>query len=798
MDHASQFETLARAAMAADAHDPPALAALHEQLDTIAAALNATDPAPLHDAVDTGRRLLTSLLLRETDDPEGALALVRRSIEEILSCLPDRAPASARSDEENELLAAWVAGCTDALSRLEAAILATEDASSTTAADDARRIIHTIKGEAGVLSLDAVRRAAHDLESAIEIAESGPDGFPAEAALAFVDWMKSAVEVLDGGGSSLPPDTSVRTALARLQADDGGTGDGTAAASGKPGVPDAGGDGTLAEFVSEAREHLACAESNLLRLEAAPDDPEPVNAVFRAFHTIKGVAGFLGLDLIVRIAHGAETLLDRARADRTFRMERDALDVALAAGDLLGRLLDAVDGSSVPPRAECDALLERLDAVLDGRTTPPPPAAAATAGPVGAGSTGTGSAGAGPAGAGSPRRMAEQTVKVSTSRLDTLLTMVSELVIAQQMIIHDPAVRAIAGPRLQSSVAQATKIIRNLHDLTMSLRMVTVRSTFQKMARLVRDIAARSGKQITLVTEGEETEFDRTVIEEIGDPLVHLVRNACDHGIESPAERIACGKAPTGRLTIRACHQGGSVIVEIEDDGRGLDRDRILRTAIERGLLAHEQCSAGITDREVWQLIFLPGFSTAAEVTDLSGRGVGMDVVRRNIERVRGTIEIHSAPGSGTRFRFSLPLTMAIIDGMVVRVGAGRFVLPTLAIEQCMRPVAARVTAVAGRGDMAVIRGELLPVYRLGRVLGLRGSDAEPVHSLLLVLDTPHGRCCVIVDEILGQQQVVIKSLDPSMPVPRSIAGGAILGDGRIALILDPAGLVAEAADSDA
>jgi two-component system chemotaxis sensor kinase CheA len=380
--------------------------------------------------------------------------------------------------------------------------------------------------------------------------------------------------------------------------------------------------------------------------------------------------------------------------------------------------------------------------------------------------------------------------------MDSLVNLVGELVIAQLMVVQDPVVGGLSDQRVQRNLAHLGKIVRDLQETSMSLRMVTLKSTFQKMARLVRDVAAKAGKRIQLEVEGEDVELDRNVVEEIGDPLVHMIRNACDHGIEPASDRVAVGKSETGTLRLRAFHSGGSIVIEVEDDGRGLSRERIIRKCLEKGLIDPSRNTAEIPDGEVFNYIFLPGFSTAEKVTDISGRGVGMDVVRRNIEALRGSVEIRSTPGKGSVFSMRLPLTMAIIDGMVVRVGSQRYIVPTLNIERSFRPTAEQLTTVLGKGEVAKVRDALLPIHRLQRVFNLSEGERAFERGLLLVLENGKRRACVFVDEILGQQQVVIKSLGDSQPQIRGVSGGAILGDGLVALIVDVGGLLETATAS--
>ncbi|MBM4023034.1 MAG: chemotaxis protein CheA, partial [Planctomycetes bacterium] len=285
---------------------------------------------------------------------------------------------------------------------------------------------------------------------------------------------------------------------------------------------------------------------------------------------------------------------------------------------------------------------------------------------------------------------------------------------------------------------------------------------------------------------GEDTEIDRTLIEELGDPLVHMIRNAVDHGIESPADRHAAGKPETGTIVLRAFHQGGHVVIQVGDDGRGLDPLRIRRKAVERGLIPNE---AAIDDRDALELVFAPGFSTAESVTEVSGRGVGMDVVRRNLERIRGKVEIDSTPGQGTTFTISTPLTLAIIEGLVVTVSDQRFVIPALSVRESFRPLAGRVSTVHGRGELVDVRGRQLPLLRLGRHLGIAGCE-DPTEGIVVVLEAGHDQRGLLVDALISKQEVVIKSLGETFDGCTDFAGAAILGDGRVGLILDTTALV--------
>jgi len=553
----------------------------------------------------------------------------------------------------------------------------------------------------------------------------------------------------------------------------------------------------LGDFIAESRELLEHAEAALLGLEVDPDNAEAVNTIFRAFHTIKGTSAFLALDYITEFAHHAETILSRVR-DREIRCTGGYADLALRSCDMLRSLLDstqdALEGRGETIPAGYDALLalvrnpeasgvsEHGRAASSGRDFTRGDRAGEGAGDespdeLGAARDATPSAGARRAGP-----AAEQSVRVRTERLDRLIEMVGELVIAESMISQDAVIKQGGHLELNRKISHADKIVRELQDLSMAMRMVPLKGPFQKVARLVRDLGSRSGKRVEFVAEGEDTEIDRNMVDFLGDPLVHMVRNSVDHGIEPPDERRALGKPEHGTVRLSAYHASGNVVVELSDDGRGLNRDKIVRKAIQQGLIASAE---GLSDKDVYDLIFAPGFSTADKITDVSGRGVGMDVVRRNIEALRGRVEIQSRAGQGTTFLVRLPLTLAITDGMLVRVGTERYIVPTINIHLSFRPARSALSTVAGKGEMVILRDEIMPLVRLHRVFGVSGAVEDPTEALLMVVGDGSQRTALLVDELLGQQQVVAKSLGNGLGRVNAISGGAILGDGRVGLILD-------------
>lgn len=388
-----------------------------------------------------------------------------------------------------------------------------------------------------------------------------------------------------------------------------------------------------------------------------------------------------------------------------------------------------------------------------------------------------------------PAKTEAQTLRVSTDKVDKLINLVGELVINQSMlneVIQDFNMGKL--PRLCEAVAEMERASRELQERVMAVRMLPIKHAFGRFPRLIHDLASACGKKIELKTSGEETELDKSVIEAIGDPLTHLVRNAADHGLELPDERRAAGKPETGTITLHAFHEGGNIVIEVTDDGRGLNRERILRKATERGLLTENDSVPA--DEILYNFIFHPGFSTAAAVTDLSGRGVGMDIVKQAVVSLGGTITLNSTPGAGTRFRIRLPLTMAILEGLSLSVGQEVYILPLTSIVESIRPKAGEVRVVAGATEVALVRGEVLPILRVHQVFGVETFVTDPTQGVLVIVENDDRKVALLVDELIGQSQVVIKSLETNYRKVDGIAGATILGDGRVALIVDVPGLL--------
>ncbi|MCL9852132.1 chemotaxis protein CheW, partial [Ralstonia solanacearum] len=394
-----------------------------------------------------------------------------------------------------------------------------------------------------------------------------------------------------------------------------------------------------------------------------------------------------------------------------------------------------------------------------------------------------------PASAEKPAVAAETSIRVGVEKVDQLINLVGELVITQAMLAQTAsAFDPVLNERLFAGLSQLTRNARDLQEAAMSIRMMPMDYVFNRFPRLVRDLAHKLGKQVELSTFGKSTELDKGLIERIIDPLTHLVRNSLDHGIETPEARTAAGKEATGQLLLSAAHQGGNIVIEVSDDGQGLNRDKILKKARERGL----PVSDNMTDDEINQLIFAPGFSTADQVTDVSGRGVGMDVVKQNIQSMGGYVEIQSQRGKGTTIRIVLPLTLAILDGMSVKTGEEVFILPLSCVAESLQPRPEDIKAVPGGGRLLKVRNEYLTLVPLYERFRITPSIADPSEGIVVILDSEGKKIALQIDELVGQQQVVVKNLETNYRKVSGISGATILGDGSVALIIDVSALMRE------
>jgi two-component system chemotaxis sensor kinase CheA len=598
----------------------------------------------------------------------------------------------------------------------------------------------------------------------------------------------------------------------------------------------------IATFFDEAQEHLESIEERAMKLGQGSADAETLNAIFRAAHSIKGGSGTFGFTQLTEATHEMETLFDALRKgegvadDSTVRLLLDACDAfkahlaRLKAGEKgHDKAMDALRATIIAYRAGRSgaAAVAPAEPAPAGRKPgagaqapkateeafftdddPHPAAATPAPAPKPEGSAYGFFEDPAPAPAAPRRRASDKaeekyglfeaqgdapapqnrrkgdssSIRVGVEKIDRIVNLVGELVIAQAMM--QQAVGKLAKEQdehLAHSLATMDRNTRDLQQAVMSIRMMPMEFVFSRFPRVVYDVAGRLGKKLNLRTHGQETELDKELIELLIDPLTHVVRNAIDHGIESPQERVRSGKPESGTLTMRATHRGGSVIIEVSDDGRGLDRERILAKARELGMPADDSW----TDVQVWDLVFEAGFSTAKEVTNLSGRGVGMDVVRRNIASLGGAVSLSSRKGEGTTVTIQLPLTLAVLDGMIVGVGEEQYIVPLEFVAEAIMPKPEDIKTIVNQASLVAVRGEHLPIVRLEDVVQLERGGATVAEPLCLVVEVDNRRAALMVDKLVGQQQLVVKSLEANLHSVPGVAGATILGDGRVSLILD-------------
>ncbi|MDQ1331912.1 MAG: two-component system, chemotaxis family, sensor kinase CheA [Thermodesulfobacteriota bacterium] len=581
----------------------------------------------------------------------------------------------------------------------------------------------------------------------------------------------------------------------------------------------------ISDFVAESLDNLGTIEVRLMDLEQDPKDTETINAIFRPFHTVKGVSGFLNFNRINKFAHVVENLLDKARNGELI-INGEIVDVILESVDLLKRMIENVrDSLDTGSPSEGNEDTSRITLKIEGLILPVQAESKKLLGEmlIAKGTVTDADIKAALAvqqkepekkigeilveqekinakAVVSTLREQKRTdssadmlqVKVDTKKLDSIVDMVGELAIAQSMLRQHEAIVNSRDRKLDQITNQLNLITAGLQNIAMSMRMVPIKNTFQKMLRLVRDLAKKAGKDIQLVMSGEDTEIDRNIMEEIYEPMVHMIRNSIDHGLEFPDERVAKNKPGQGTIHLKAYHRGGNIVIEIMDDGRGLNREKILKKAVSTGLIKHED---KLSDTEIDNLIFHPGFSTADKVTDISGRGVGTDVVKSKVEKLRGRVEVRSVTDKGSTFFMRLPLTLAIVDGMIVKVSNERYIIPTLNIQESFKPRENEYFTVKGEGEMIKVRNTLIPLIRLDRLLGLNGGGhpeqtrVAPWEKLVVVVENQEKRKCLLVDELIGQEEIVIKSLGGWLKDIKGIAGSVIMGDGRVGLILDVGGI---------
>jgi two-component system chemotaxis sensor kinase CheA len=531
-------------------------------------------------------------------------------------------------------------------------------------------------------------------------------------------------------------------------------------------------------YREDAREHLALLDAALLRLEREGHDPEVAASLLGPLHTLKGNSGMIGFAGVKDYVHRLEEVFARAR-DGALALDAAAVDRLLQGATALR---SAVESSCAAGRevsdlaAEKAALVALVAAAAAGPARPAPAAAPSPAR-------------TGPAADRATLAPARSTmVRVDFARLDHLLNLVGELIVARTKL-HELARRIAdavpgAGPELLAAVHQVAGVSTQLQETIMDVRMLPIRHVFERFPRLVRDLARQQGKQVELVLQGEDTRVDKAVIDELGEPLVHLIRNAVDHGIEPPAVRAARGKPAAGTIVLSATQESNQVVITLVDDGAGIDAAAVRRRALERGIVREDET---LTDRDAIQLIFTEGFSTARTVTDVSGRGVGLDVVVQSMERLNGLIEAETIPGAGTKFTLQLPLTLAIITVLMVEVGGETYALPSGSVVESLRYPKSEVARMGGR-DTLRVRDRIVPLVHLAELFGKAARPGDEAYAV--VVGRGDKRLGLTVDRLRGQQDVVIKALDPAVAgAAVGVAGATILGDGRVMLILDVAAI---------
>lgn len=679
-----------------------------------------------------------------------------------------------------------------------------------------KQYLHNLKGEASVVGLKAIERVTHEIEEAIK---DNPIETTLEGLRQFKTWCDSCFKShAVGNDAPITPDSflkSFRLTLkptVRMDATEILNEIAKTAPKNKKDPKQSieiseeyaltGDLEVLGEFGSEAEEHLLVTEQILIDVVGAPDN-ESINAIFRCVHSIKGASAYFGLEEISKTSHVTENLIDEARSGKRV-FDPGLTDLLLAYVDLQKKLLKEAKlatqkGGQLKRLDQTIAYLKHLreyaaksatSSEADSVTPTSPQvehSIAASEIPVQASVLSPLEPSGAPNKQNGRSLDIKSFVKVETSRLDHLIDTIGEMCTYNQMLIKICRQFLPNLAVVNKNMHQVEKISRELRDIGMSMRLDPIRGLFQKMSRLVWDTAKKLNKQINFKMEGEDTELDRTLIEKLADPLMHMVRNALDHGVEKPEAREAAGKNRAGTVQLKAFHAGGAVHIQIIDDGKGLDAQKLLQKAIEKGIADPTKT---YSEEEIFDFIFAPGFSTAATVTDISGRGVGMDVVKRNIEAMRGRVLIKSAVGHGTTFTIELPLTLAIIDGIEIKVGVESYIIPALSVVELMRPDKSMLSSTLNHAETFHFRGQYLPLFRLGDLFNVPPKHIDPLSALIIVIESGGEFVALMVDEVLSTQSIVIKKLGDLFHDTTGITGCAILADGNIGLILDTRSLV--------
>jgi two-component system chemotaxis sensor kinase CheA len=581
-------------------------------------------------------------------------------------------------------------------------------------------------------------------------------------------------------------------------------------------------DDLIQEFLAETAENLNALDQDIVRLEQNPNDTDLIGRIFRLVHTVKGTCGFLGLPRLEKVAHHSENIMGRYR-EGSLKVTEKSVSVILESFDRIKVIVAGIAATGTEPVGDDSALIARLDAIYEGKdAAPAAPASAPEAEPKNEAKPPVredetfvpvkAEAATPPASTDNARNQAavhaqasieEKTLRVSVDVLENLMTTVSELVLSRNQILQ--ILRTQTDSPFAAPLQRLNLVVSELQESVMQTRMQPIGNAWSKLPRIIRDISVELGKKINLEMRGNETELDRQVLELIKDPLTHMVRNSADHGVETPAERQVAGKDEEGTVLLNAFHEGGHIIIEISDDGRGLNSDKIRKKALEKGVATEDQLKA-MSDQQVQQFIFAAGFSTADKVTAVSGRGVGMDVVRTNIEKIGGTIEMKSVWTKGTTFTIKIPLTLAIVSALIVEVGSERFAIPQISVRELVRLSSSgenKLEEIHGTPVMR-LRDRLLPLVSLRKVLKLddvQGEESKARNKQVIVAQVGANTFGIIVDRVFDTEEIVVKPVSPILKNLRLFSGNTILGDGSVIMILDPNGIanvVGNMAEADA
>jgi two-component system chemotaxis sensor kinase CheA len=841
LDNKQIIKSLSESVVMVDVEDKQELGNIHNLFEEL---VDNLDDKKLIGIIKNTLTHIEKLIMDEAEDPDRSLELVSETVSGLQRVIdedkpideaefPEELESGSRDDEstaeapnlpehvEEEIFAEFLSKQESVLQDLEVILLELEKSDKDEDWSKLKNILHTMKGESAMVGLDHVEKRCHAMEDTIA---NGDPSDKIDELFELKDWLEKTFNQYSGTDSDVSVEEEKVTGAEGEEQDkeserpEDTTGQEPSEEEEEPEseerkeIEEA---DLVADFINEANEHIETLDRELLQIESDPTDKDSLNSLFRAFHTVKGVAGFLNLDDIQNLSHVSEDLLDSARKGK-ITLETSIIDVVFDSVDKLKELVENLnqglqEGLYPPSDPEVPELIETLSdlnsralnnqsgkssqekksksksrAKKDSKTPSKKKAKKKKKKKTPSKKKDKKVK--------TPRIKVKETIKISADKLDRMVDMIGELVIAESMVSQAEEVEKIESLNLEKKINRLNKITRELQEIGLALRMVPVKSTFHKMARLVRDLSRKSGKPINFVMEGKDTELDKSVVEKIGDPLVHLLRNAVDHGIEPPEEREKAGKDKEGKVVLRAFHKSGKIYIEVEDDGKGLDADAIAEKAKERGII---ESAESLSEREIFNLIFEPGFSTAKQVTDVSGRGVGMDVVRKNIESLRGKIQIQSKKGEGSTFTIQLPLTLAVIDGMVISLGEERFIIPTLSVITSVRITNGELSTVTQKGEVIEFQDEMVPIFRLGKFFNIQNAKDKISEGIVVIVESDGKRVGLFTDRLVGQEQIVIKSLSEALKGVPGVAGGTIMPDGKVALILDIGGLVQFSSNSN-